>query len=164
MVPTGNAPRRSGLLSSIVLAGCLFGTSSLAGPDRVSILTGSHHIGAAVSFEEVNPGVFITWEDRAAGLDYSLGAFRNSYGRGSVAALAALPVVSWRSGEVALFGGAALYPRDGRTFRAHLGDVVPVGGVQIRQGNSFVQIMPGDGRVADAVVSFGFTAILGGGK
>lgn len=162
-VPTGIAPRRSGL--RFVLAGFValpvLAAGAHAGPDRVSILVASQHLGASVSFEQVNPGVFVTWEDRALGLDYTVGAYRNSYGRGSVAATAALPVLSWSTGEVSLFGGVALYPGDGRSFSASIGDFVPVGGLQLRQGNVFGQIMPGDGRIADAVVSLGFTFNIG---
>lgn len=62
------------------------------------------------------------------GLELSVGAYRNSYGRGSLAATVALPVARWRDGEVSIFAGAALYPQDGRQFRAHLGDLVPMAG------------------------------------
>lgn len=133
---------------------------AMADPDRVSILLGSHHAGAAVPFESVNPGVFLSWEDRAAGLDWSAGIYRNSYGRASVAVTAALPVYEAVDLAVSLFAGAALYPQDGRHFRAHLGDVVPIGGVQVRYRSAFVQIMPGDGRAADAVISMGLTWAL----
>lgn len=128
-----------------------------ADPDRISVLLGSSHLGARHPFEEVNPGVFLTWEDRAFGLDYSLGVYRNSFGRMSVAGTAALPV--WERGktQAALFAGVALYPGDGWRFRAHAGDWVPIAGLQIRHGNAFAQIMPGDGRPVRAVVSFGLT-------
>lgn len=145
----------------VLLLTALLSNPATAEPDRMSVLLGSQHLGASVNFEQVNPGVFLTWEHRALGLDYSVGAYRNSYGRGSVAVLAALPVVKWPKGQVAVFAGLALYPHDGRTFRTHVGDVVPMGGIQIRQGNTFTQIMPGDGGVADAVISFGITFELG---
>lgn len=94
----------------VFLLAALLAAPAMADPDRVSILLGSQHLGAALAFEQVNPGVFVTWEDRALGLDLSVGAYRNSYGRGSVAALAALPVLEWPAGQVAVFGGLALYP------------------------------------------------------
>lgn len=125
-----------------------------AGPDRVSILTGSRHIGTDYPFQEVNPGLFLTWEDRAFGLDYSLGAYRNSFGKLSVAATAALPLIDRDRFQIALFGGLAIYPGDGDKFLISAGDAVPVAGLQARYGNGFVQIMPGDGM---AIVAFGLT-------
>lgn len=127
-----------------------------ADPDRVSVLLGSSHLGAA-GFEGRNPGVFFTWENRGLGLDYSTGIYRNSYGRRSVAATAALPVVTWPSGQVAVFGGVAHYPGDGGRFPMHVGDFVPLAGVQIRQGAVFLQLLPGDGRATDGVISLGVT-------
>jgi hypothetical protein len=128
-----------------------------AGPDRVSLMLGSHHVAASAVFEEVNPGIFLTWEDRAFGLDYTVGAFRNSFGRGAVAGLVAWPV--WQQGETqaALFAGVAHYPGDGRRHRFHAGDFIPVAGLQIRHRNVFAQIMPSDGRTARAVVAVGLT-------
>lgn len=145
-------------------AALLAATSVSAGPDRLSIMIGSQHINPSHAFSEINPGIFATWENRALGLDYTAGAYRNSYGRGSVALTAALPVIKWPDGQIAVFAGLGLYPKDGRTFRVHAGDVVPLGGIQIRQGNAFAQIMPGDGNAADAVVTFGATFSLRGLK
>lgn len=138
------------------LALVLFATSATADPDRVSVLVGSHHIGAAGQFEEFNPGVFLTWEgDR---IDWTVGAYHNSYGRDSVAVTAALPVWSWDGGEAALFAGLAHYPVDGRRFAVHLGnDIVPLAGLQVRHGNLFAQVIPMDGKPVAAVVSFGVT-------
>ena len=131
-----------------------------ADPDRLSLLIGSAHVGG-VGFDGRNPGIFATWEDRALGLDYSLGAYRNSYGRASVVATAALPVIDWRDGALSVFAGAAFYPGDGRRFAVHLGDVVPIGGVQIRHHNMFLQIMPSDGAAVDAVIAGGITWEIG---
>lgn len=135
---------------------CALALPAHADPDRLSLLLGSAHLGGD-GFDGRNPGVFLTWEDRALGLDYSIGAYRNSYGRASIAATAALPVAEWADGSLSLFAGVALYPRDGRRFRAHVGDVVPMGGVQIRHRNLFLQIMPSDGAAADAVIAGGIT-------
>jgi len=133
-------------------------------PDRASVLVASHHVNASQRFEELNPGLFLTWEDRAFGLDYSLGAYRNSYGRGSVAAFAALPVVRWREGEISLSLGAAYYPGNGRTFRLHAGDVVPMAGLQLRHRAFLVQVLPSDGRHTAAVVAAGLTFPLQRGR
>lgn len=139
----------------LALMGVLFACVAQAGPDRVSVLFGSHHVNASRSFEEVNPGVFVTWENPR--LHWTVGAYRNSYGRASVSATVALPVLRWREGEASLFAGAALYPKDGRTFGVHVGDVVPLAGVQVRHQNMFMQVIPLDGNLADAVVSVGVT-------
>lgn len=53
-------------------------------PDRVSIPTASFHYGDwgdenSDDFNETNPGLILTWEERALGLNYSLGAYRDSY-------------------------------------------------------------------------------------
>ena len=126
----------------------------MADPDRVSILLGSAHPGANVTYEQTNPGIFLTWEDRTLGLDYSVGAYRNSYGRASVAATAALPVIERGEFQAAVFGGLAFYPSNGDDFAVHAGDLVPIAGLQARLGHGFVQVMPGDGM---AVVTFGLT-------
>jgi hypothetical protein len=143
----------------IALALCA-GPAFAEGPDRVSILMGSVHVDAAIPFEEVNPGLFLTWEDRGLDLDYSLGAYRNSYGRVSIAATAALPLAQWDGGQFSVFAGVAYYPENGREFAVSLGDVVPVGGVQIRHENIFAQIIPSDGKLADAIVTCGLTFSL----
>jgi hypothetical protein len=133
-------------------------TSADARPDRVSILMGSHHFDAKMDFNEVNPGIFVTWEK--ARLSYSVGAYENSFGKFSVAALAAFDLVEWQSGELSVFAGIANYPEDGRYFAVHWDDVVPIGGVQVRQGNVFAQIMPSDGVVTSAILSMGLTFSL----
>lgn len=124
--------------------------------DRVSILLGSDHVGAAQGFDERNPGVILTWED-PRGIDWSVAAYRNSYGRPSVAALAGLPVLRWQGGEAALIGGLAWYPQDGRAFPVHLGDVVPLAGLRLRHRGLFALILPGDGETTDATIAFGLT-------
>lgn len=139
----------------LALTATFFASAADANPDRVSVLIGSHHAGARQHFEEANFGAFLTWEGQR--VDWSVGAYRNSYGKGSVAVMAAVPVFTSGKVEVALFGGLALYPENGRTFPIHVGDVVPLGGIQIRAGNLFVQAIPGDGKAADAIISFGLS-------
>ena len=137
----------------------LAATSAQAEPDRISLLIGSHHIGAIQQFQESNPGIFLTWEDRS-GFDLSFGAYQNSYGKSSVAATAALPILRGDNADLSVFAGVALYPGDGHNFAIHAGDLVPVGGLQLRVGNVFVQAMPGDGKAVDGIVSFGLTWAL----
>lgn len=147
----------------MILALAIFALPAQAGPDRLSFLLGSHHVDAASEFEEVNPGVFLTWEDAAMNgtLDLTAGVFRNSYDRGAAAVTLAFPV--WETGawQVDLFAGLAWYPEDGRRFRVSAGDVVPLGGLQVRWRNLFVQAIPQDGVEADLVLSFGVSFPLG---
>lgn len=127
----------------------------IAGPcaaqDRVSLLVGSHHASADSDFEENNPGLFLTW-DR-----FTVGAYTNSYSRTSIAATYALPLWHGEEWSVDLFAGVAHYPINGREFAIHAGDWVPIGGLQARYRQLFVQVMPSDGKAADAIFTFGMT-------
>jgi len=139
----------------------LFAGPAAAGPDRASILLGSKHLGATMEFNETNPGLFLTWEDRGSlGLDYSVGGYHNSYGKGSVAATVGKTFEVAPDFDIGIFGGAAYYPENGRTFGVHAGDFVPMVGAQARYKNAFVQVLPSDGIYADAIVSFGVTFSL----
>ena len=143
---------------TLIMAIAAMPLSATAGPDRVSVLLGSRHFGATTAFQEINPGVFLTWERK---LDWTVGVFRNSYGRGAIAGTAALPLIEEGKFSLDAFLGAAYYPKDGRNFAVHIGDIVPIGGLQARYGNMFMQVIPQDGRDASAVVSFGLTFGLG---
>ncbi len=131
----------------------------LAGPDRIAIHLGSHHAGATSDFEEVNPGIFLSW-DRPNNVALSVGAFRNSYGRGSVAISAAKTFYRGKSTAAAVFAGLAHYPGNGNDIRHAIGDIVPIAGLQFDYRNLFVNVMPGDGNAADAIFSFGVTMPL----
>lgn len=133
-----------------------------AGPDRLSFLLGSYHVGATQSFEEFNPGAFLTWTNlmwRGA-LDLTVGAYRNSYGDGSLAVTTAYPFVRTEKWGLELFGGLAWYPGNGDQFSYSAGDVVPLAGLQARYRNVFVQAIPSGGSSVDAVLSFGLTFAL----
>lgn len=129
-------------------------TPVAADPDRLSVLFGSAHPGARFDYEAANPGLFLTWEDRALGLDYSIGVFRNSFGGASIAGTAALPLFERGEFQASVFGGVALYPGYGDHFAVHAGDLVPMAGLQARYRDGFVQIMPGKDM---AVISLGLT-------
>lgn len=128
----------------------------LAGPDRISVLMGSHHANPGQSFEEFNPGVFLEW--RSGGRhSYSVGAYRNSYGRGTVAAGVNYPILQRGAFQADIFAGAAHYPREGRTFAISAGDVVPMLGLRLRYRALYLLTLPGDGKVADFVVGYGLS-------
>lgn len=142
-------------MARILLALLLLAAPASAEPDRVSVLLGSNHIGAKMPFEQINPGVFLTWEgDR---VDWTAGAYRNSFSKLSASVTVSLPLIRWDNGELAAFAGIAVYPGDGRSFAIHAGDLVPVGGLQLRHGHALVQFIPSDGRTVDAIVTFGLT-------
>jgi hypothetical protein len=141
----------------------LMGAVAHAGPDRVAIMLGSEHIGAD-GFEEVNPGVFLTWTEAAfqGRADITLGGFRNSYGDGSLAVSLAVPLVREQFWGIDAFSALAWYPGNGDRFEYALGDIVPIIGLQGRLGPTFVQFIPGGGNSIDATISFGLTFGLTG--
>jgi hypothetical protein len=140
-------------LSALLLAAAL-PTTALAGPDRLSILFGSHHVNAQEDFQEFNPGVFATWERR---FDYSVGVYYNSYERVSALASIGYDYEFTPDFEVGAFAALALYPGDGDRFSHSFGDVVPLLGVKARYRNFFVQFIPADGDSLDALFTFGLT-------
>ncbi|WP_371223913.1 hypothetical protein [Roseovarius sp. 2305UL8-3] len=144
-------------LTSLILAAMIPG-AAVAGPDRLSILLGSEHFGATREFQEFNPGVFLTWEERV--FDYSIGAFYNSYEDVSVLGAVGYDYEIAKEFEVGVFAGVAYYPGEGDQFSASVGDVIPVAGVQTRYRNVFAQWIPADGDSVDSVLTFGLTFAL----
>lgn len=137
-------------------------TAAEAGPDQVSILLGSYHVGATRDFEEFNPGVILTWKELLwqNRLDVGFGIFRNSYGDASVVATTALPLVRDRNWGLDLFAALATYPGEGDQFSHSIGDVVPIAGLQARYRNVFVQAIPSGGNSVDATLTYGLTFAL----
>jgi len=136
----------------------VWGLPLAAGPDRFSVLLGSKHVDGS-GFNEINPGLFLTWEGRRLG--YSVGAYLNSYDRGSLAATAHLPLLHWEGGEASAFAGLAWYPQDGQRFRTRIsGDIVGIGGLNLRHRHVFVQLLPMSD-AARALVTFGLTWEIG---
>lgn len=148
--------------AAAVLMSVGIGLPAAAGPDRLSFLIGSEHIGATQPFEEINPGVFLTWTNALwkQNLDITAGAFRNSYGDGSLAVTTAYPFVRTEHWGFEMFGGLAWYPGNGDQFAHSAGDIVPLIGLQARYRNVFVQAIPSGGKTVDAVMSFGLTFAL----
>lgn len=129
-----------------------------AGPDRISVLIASYHVNNKKDFNETNPGLFLTWEED---IEWTLGIYTNSYHRTSVAAAAQLPVAGGASWSIAVFGGAAYYPGDGRHFAVAAGDVVPLAGLHLRWGPVFAMAIPLDGKTADGILAMGLTVPIG---
>lgn len=132
-----------------------------AGPDSIAVLFGSHHVGAS-GFEEANPGVFLSWHEVAfqGRVDLGFGAFRNSYGRGSVAVTANLPMIREDDWGLDVFSALAWYPDNGEQFSHSIEDIVPIVGLQARWRNVFVQAIPGGGGDVDATLTYGLVFAL----
>lgn len=133
----------------------------VSGPDSLAVLLGSYHVNGS-GFEEVNPGLFLTWEDAGLGghVDFGVGAFRNSYGGASLSVSAAYPLVRTPDWGVDLFAALAWYPGDGDQFSHALGDLVPLAGLQARYRNVFVQAIPSAGARVDATLTYGLVVDL----
>lgn len=134
------------------------GVKAFAGPDRVSILSNSKHIGFRSEFNETNPGVFLTWDDAIApNVDLSLGAYQNSYSRLSIMATASWLPIEIGPIQAGVFAGTAHYPVNGRNQPIHVGDWIPMAGVQVICGNFFIQAMPASVDLKRAIVAAGIT-------
>jgi hypothetical protein len=145
---------------------CAFALSLLplkavADPDSLAVLLGSHHVSDA-EFEEVNPGLFVMWEGVAVRgrVDLGFGGFRNSYDGFSLAVNAAYPLYRTEDWGVDLFAALAWYPGDGDRFVHAIGDIVPIGGLQVRYRNVFVQAIPSGGKTVDAIFTYGLVFAL----
>lgn len=134
----------------------LFPLQTVAGPDSVAVLLGSHHVNGS-GFEEFNPGVFVSWHGAALGgrADLGFGGYRNSYDRFSLAVTTAYPFLRTPDWEFDLFAALAWYPGDGDRFGHAFGDLVPIAGLQLRYQNVFVQAIPAGGDTVDATLSYG---------
>ncbi|MDX8354332.1 hypothetical protein [Cognatiyoonia sp. IB215182] len=128
-------------------------------PDRISALLGSHHLHAIAPLNERNPGAFLTWN--CGEVDVTAGAYENSYENVSVAAMVTYPVVVKPWLEMGPFAGVARYPEYADWQVVHYGDLVPIGGFQIRVANAFMKVMPGDMETVTAVLAFGLTFQIG---
>lgn len=137
------------LLAALAAAG-----PALAGPDRYSVLLtslhtepryevvernvpiwGEYEVSQEINYNEINPGLFATWE--MDGYDITVGGYVNSYAKLSAAAFVAVPLYRTEDFSFDVFAGAATY------FDTIDGPIRPMGGVQARYRNVFVQLMPG---------------------
>ena len=155
------------------LAGLILATSVSADgltPDRLYVPLGSYHYNLTppnpgqTSWNEFNPGLVFTWEERLATLDYSIGAFYNSYE--DVSAMVSVGKF-WDVGQVSLGGVVTFadYGDNARHFDVTLGNsnVVVLPAIQMNYRNAFVQLVPApdfNGN-SGAVVGFGLTFALG---
>lgn len=123
-------------------------------PDRWYAMIGSNHVNTRPGyqpFNETNPGLFALWQGQR--LDTIAGIYRNSFGRTSVSLAAQKTLIGGEHAALSVFAGAALYPGNGENFALHLGDVVPVIGINLQAGPALITVLPGDGKSHDAVVA-----------
>lgn len=121
--------------------------------DRISTMLASHHIGAA-GFNELNPGLFYTFERK---LDLTFGAFYNSYDKISVSATVARTLFETKGLKLQVFGGLVQYPDAKTHFRVQFENLVPVVGLQAISGNTYLQLLPGDGKPVAGIIAAGLT-------
>lgn len=127
-------------------------------PERVSVPLISFHYGDwgdedKDSFNEFNPGLILTWENRALGLDYSLGAYRDSYS--ATTSYAGISYM-WEI-QSDFHAGISLSYRnsDGDGFTGF------VPSLQVSYRNSFATISNGfDNGDSYGVISFGYSFAL----
>lgn len=139
-------------------------------PDRLYIPLASYHYNLTppnpgqTSWNEFNPGLVLTWEERFATLDYSAGAFLNSYEE--VSAMVSVGKF-WDVGAVALGGVVTFadYGDNSRHFDVTMGDTdfVVLPAIQMNYRNMFVQLVPAPQFHGEngAVFSAGATFALG---
>lgn len=161
------------LASLIAAAGIVAAAPAFSGPDRVSLMLGSHHVNIQIEVEEVNPGVFLEWDLNETpafleGLPETerrpstvAGAFRNSFGDGALALALSMPVYDAAALEFDLVLGGAWYPGNGERVAVAIGDFVPIGALRVVYDNAFLLAFPGDGKNFDALFAFGVTFPLG---
>lgn len=137
----------------------LAGPALADGPNRLSVLLGSRHLDATEDFQEVNPGMFAD-RVRPDGTSLSVGIYRNSYNRASIAGTAGVRLLNHGDTRLDMFAGLAHYPGDGRKSRFSVGDVIPLVGLRLQHRSAFVLAMPGDGQATNAVIGFGFSVDL----
>jgi hypothetical protein len=148
-------------LALVVLATC----KANAGPDRVSILTNSNHIGFRYQgFNETNPGLFLTWDNAIApNVDLSVGGYLNSYAKPSMMIAATWLPIEVGQCEAGVFAGVVHYPGNGRYEPTSIAgsDVIGMGGGQVICGPVFMQVIPAATDLSRAIVAVGITMEIG---
>lgn len=141
-------------------------------PDRLYVVLGSHHFGidpagfGRTAWNEINPGVVLSWEKRFLGLNYQLGAFVNSFAQtGGYVSVAK----SWdlKSGSsIAAVMSLADYGANSQYFPVELGNSnwVLIPGIQYNRNKVFAQWWPSPqaGKPWAGVLSVGLRFPVGG--
>ncbi len=137
-------------------------------PDRVYITLASRHLNidptlfGRADWNEFNPGVILTWEDRGQlGLNYSLGLFQNSYAdRALFAGIGKTWEIVESGVKLGFVTGLADYGQNARLIGTQIGSSgwIITGGAQLEYRNIFLQLQP-----AGPQAGGGMGAVLVGG-
>lgn len=119
-------------------------------PDSIGMSLASYHVDIdptrydRTEWNEFNPGLFLSWEDRFLGLNYSAGGFVNSYDKFATYIGASYFWAIAKDVELGPFIGIADYGENSRFFDTHIGnsDYIVIGGVQLNYKNAFIQYLP----------------------
>ncbi len=119
-------------------------------PDRAYIPLTAQHLNidpadfGRTAWNQWNPGLIVSWENRWLGLDYSVGAFRNSFDETSAYAGAAKFWDLSPDMSIGLVAGLADYHSNARFIATEIGGSgwVITGGPQLNFKNAFFQIQP----------------------
>ena len=134
---------------TIILLTFTFGTvdASSLKPDRVYVSMASKHVNLTpdpgTEYNEINPGLILSWNNRKYGLNYWFGGIRNSFSTISPYAAAAK---MWPLGsdiKLGIFGSIAGYYSNG-SISTKIGNsgYVFLGGFQFEYRNIFIQLQP----------------------
>ena len=134
---------------TIILLTFTFGTvdASSLKPDRVYVSMASKHVNLTpdhgTEYNEINPGLILSWNNRKYGLNYWFGGIRNSFSSISPYAAAAK---MWPLGsdiKLGIFGSIAGYYSNG-SISTKIGnsEYVFLGGFQFECRNIFIQLQP----------------------
>lgn len=162
---------KNALLALLILSSP---TAAMAGspltdliPDRVYLPLASHHTMPPETFgherwQEINPGLILSWENRGPGsvFDIGLGVVRNSLGIVSpTVSLGVIGSIS-ESFDLGVTGSLVYYGGSAKLQEGHIGNgVFLVPALQARYKSGFAQLIPSrDG----AVGLVGLTFAIGG--
>jgi hypothetical protein len=125
-------------------------------PEVLQIPLASHHFGdwgSSSDFNEFNPGMILTWEERAAGLNYSFGAYKDSK---SATALHISVAKMWDIAPYTQLGIVGAYIH---SFGDGYTGIVP--SIQLNHKYIFVNVATGYDDGAYGVIGTGITIPLG---
>lgn len=119
-------------------------------PDRAYISMASKHAGidpkdfGKDSWNEFNPGLILSWEDRLWSLDFALGGFKNSFGDFSAYTSIAKFWSVTSNTSVGTVLSFAHYGENRRYFKTQIGstDFVAIPALQLNHKNVFIQVQP----------------------
>ena len=134
---------------TFILLTFTFGTvdASSLNPDQVYVSIASKHINLVpdpgTKYNEINPGLILSWDNRKYGLNYWFGGIRNSFSAISPYAATAKMWKVTPNARFGIFGSIAGYYGNG-SISTKIGNsgYVFLGGFQIEYKNLFFQIQP----------------------